>query len=173
MEPAERERRHQARLVQMAKSLGIKDPPKIDPLQWIYPEEVGTFRVPCLRAQGFQAWPSADGRGYKTDMGSVSQQEAYNLASYTCNAQYPLDPRADPSIWTRDQHTVVYQYLTDSLIPCLRRIGANPAEAPTLPVYLANPGTAWEYPDPGGRERMELWYGTCPIDPPTKVILGE
>lgn len=173
MDPAERDRRNKAHLDRLATSLGIVDPPTLEPVQWIYPEEVGNFRVACLRAQGFNAESSSGGRGYKADSGSMSQKGAFDLATFKCSAQYPIDPRMQTSTWNRAQHTVVYEYLTESLIPCLRRLGANPDEVPSLEVYLTDPNNFWMYPDPGSEERMELWYSTCPIDPPSRVILGE
>lgn len=171
MSAGERDRLTQEFLVQAAKESQIDHPPEVAVLRWIYPEEIGAVWVPCMQKAGFTASSSAGGRGYVADMGSRSQQQAFDLAVYTCKATYPLDPRADNSTWTRAQHEVAYEYLTTFLIPCLRRIGANPADAPSLPVYLSDP--RWEYPDPGSSEKMELWYSTCPIDPPTAAILGD
>lgn len=171
MSAEERDRLTQEFLARAAKESQIEHPPQVAAQRWIYPEEIGAVWVPCMQKAGFNASSSAGGRGYVADMGSLSQKEAFDLAVYKCKATYPLDPRADNSTWTRAQHEVAYEYLTTFLIPCLRKIGANPADAPSLAVYLSDPG--WEYPDPGSSEKMELWYSTCPIDPPTAAILGD
>lgn len=87
----------------------------------------------------------------------MSQEEAFNLAMYTCRARFPVDTRTQKSEWSQEQVAAEYEYVTTWLIPCLKRLGANPPDAPSLAVYMADPPTSWEYPDPGSEERQELW----------------
>ena len=172
MSAAEREKLTQQRLQQFAKIWKISDPPQVAVVRWIYPEEVGTVHVACLREAGYKAESTGDGRGLSADFGSLSQQGAFNLARYRCNAMYPIDPRTDSSRLTDAQRSVVYEYIVESLVPCLERIGANPADPPTLAVFLAN-ATSWEYPDPGSADKQDSWLRECPIDPPSGALLGE
>ncbi len=172
MSESERDTLNRKRLARLAELRGIANPPQVDPVRWIYPEEVGTVVVECLRDAGFGATSSADGRGFTVDAGSQSQMASLNLAWYRCSAMYPTDPRASMDVWNEAQRRAAYEYLTTSLIPCLKHIGAEPAQAPSIAVYLSDPGR-WEYPDPGNQARMELWTRDCPPNPPTRAILGE
>ncbi|MFT3860046.1 hypothetical protein [Micropruina sp.] len=172
MSETEREKLNRERLDRLAAMRRITDPPTVVPIRWIYPEEVGTIVVQCLRDAGFAATSSSDGRGFTANAGSESQVPALNLAWYRCSALYPTDPRASLTVWNQAQREVAYEYLTESLIPCLRGLGAEPAQAPSRAVYLSDPDR-WEYPDAGSQAARELWARECPLDPPTAIMLGE
>lgn len=168
----EKQALEEQRLQDLAEMLHITDPPAVRPARWIYPEEVGSVVAGCLREAGFDAAPAGDGRGFTADAGTQEQIPTLNLAWYRCSATYPPDPRTSHTAWNTEQQMVAYAYITDALIPCLEGIGANPIDAPSASVYLADP-TSWEYPDPGDGRTMESWIRTCPPDPPSRAILGE
>ena len=172
MSDAERDQLNGERLAWLASHLHISDPPVETPVRWIYPEEIGTVIVSCLNEAGFEVSSSSDGRGFTADAGSESQVTQFNLAWYRCSARYPTDPRTQPSVWNAQQRAAAHEYISEALIPCLQSIGANPAPAPSLEVFLADPGS-WQYPDPGNGKTMALWEARCPASPPSRVIIGE
>ena len=172
MSDAERAQLNDERLSWLASHLHIPDPPVETPVRWIYPEEIGTVIVSCLREAGFDVSSNSDGRGFTADAGSKSQVTQFNLAWYKCSARYPTDPRTQPSAWNAQQRAAALEYISEALIPCLQSIGANPAPAPSLEVFVANPAS-WEYPDPGNGKTMALWETRCPASPPSRVIIGE
>jgi len=172
MSDSERDQLNAERLSWLASHLKIPDPPVETPVRWIYPEEIGTVIVSCLREAGFEVTSSSDGRGFTADAGSESQVTQFNLAWYRCSARYPTDPRTQPSVWNAEQRAAALEYISEALIPCLQSIGANPAPAPSLAVFVADPAS-WQYPDPGNAKTMALWEARCPPSPPSRVIIGE
>lgn len=147
-------------------------PPEVQPVRWVYFEEVGTEVAKCLREEGFDANPTVGGRGVSVQFGNASQQSAFALANYICEASYPVDPRVFPSAWSLDQKEAAYEYLTTWLIPCLREHGVEAAAAPSLEVHASDPTTAWTYPDLGGQSAMQEMLTACPSDPPGAAITG-
>ena len=172
LSPGEREQLNKKHLAWLASQLGLTDPPVIEPVRWIYPEEIGTVIVGCLKDAGFSVTSSSDGRGFSADAGTEAQLPLFRLAWYRCSALYPRDPRVDPGVWTQEQRAVAYEYISQALIPCLKSIGASPEPAPSLSVFVADQ-SSWRYPDAGNQKTMELWAGKCPPSPPSRAILGE
>lgn len=172
MSDSERKHLNDLRLQNLAEMLHVSDPPHVEAVRWIYPEEIGSVVGGCLREAGFVVSPAADGRGFQADAGTEAQLPILNLEWYRCSAMYPTDPRARGNSWTIAQETIAYEYLTEALIPCLKDIGADPLDAPSLSVYLADQAS-WRYPDPGGQQTQQIWFRSCPPSPPTRAILGE
>ncbi len=172
MPESEKQMLNDQRLKELAETLDLLDPPSVEAVRWIYPEEVGSVVVDCLREAGFSASPTADGRGFKADAGTEAQIPVLRMAWYRCSAMYPMDPRTLHTSWTTAQKSVTYAYLTEALIPCLNDLGITGLDAPSRSVFLADPAS-WQYPDPGNGRTMDLWTHTCPPNPPSRAILGE
>lgn len=67
-----------------------------------------------------------------------SQEEALDLASYVCGAQYPLDP-VFAQDWTQDQLRLAYDYWDQYCIPCMEAHGytISRADQPSRETYVA------------------------------------
>lgn len=125
--------------------------------------------VACLRDAGFDVALGGNGQGVVSE-GLVSQAEAYDLAYYTCQAMYPLDPAFRVPL-TKQEVEFIYDYLVGDLSDCLRDAGVEPATAPSFQSFLETYGTdsTWS-PYEGitveSQERFDELNRSCPQYPP-------
>jgi hypothetical protein len=119
-------------LAGIAEMLGVKNPPDVDVVREILPEEYPELAVLCMKEQGFTV-EILDG-GVLTSTYPTDQKDAYNLAQYVCMAKYPhypvfYLPKSDTTL------RVMYDWATDNIIPCLAAEGVTVEDMPTFEVY--------------------------------------
>ena len=165
--PGEIEQRRADDLRGLAQALRLSDPPVVAVVRPVGPDTVLQGRGQCMRAAGFDA--TDDGRA----RGSAGQTEAFNLALYTCAAQYPIgDKYLQP--YDTAQLTIIYDYYRDVSIPCLKGLGLMPAELPSLQTFLDTLNTPAEYQPTNGLsltpESARDTESQCRSLPPESVL---
>lgn len=167
--------RREEMLTSEASVLGIPEPPTIDLVRWISPDEYPAIMTECERDQGFNVSVSEDGLGVSSEDVPESQTSALELASYTCTAMFTVDPRYFVPL-NEDQKRIVYDYLVNAYIPCLRNGGYSVGEPPTLEVYLGEGGLDVWTPRKEltalPAEELDVLDVTCPPTPPTDAVYG-
>lgn len=112
------------------------DRPEVDTIRLISPEEYGEVMVSCLSEAGHtDVTLTEDGEGFETATSSEAEQEALNLAIYTCHAQYPTDPKYSRP-FTEEQWQLLYDYVSGELRDCLVDAGHTVSEPPSFDVYV-------------------------------------
>lgn len=134
----------------------------------------------CLAEEGWH--PTADGSGTYFEY-PASQEEAFNLASYTCSARYPVEQKYMEPL-SDEQARMLYSHYVDVLTPCLEREGYQvDGEPPSVEVFVADP-TAWDplteveqqlFEDiASGKYASYLDFETvCPPAPSDDVLYGD
>ena len=161
----------QSRLDDLALQLGIEDPPDVDLVRYVGADYV-EVQDECIRAAGF---PRGPGGEFSTP---PDQTEALHLAIYTCEAQYPIDPKYLEPL-TNDQFEKIHEHLTQTAIPCLLALGYQVEPIPSKETYLATVNTPDEYTLSGallslgiGQLKTEEAIAQCPELPPIEVLYG-
>ena len=91
-------------------------------------QDVGTTFADCMTAEGYPTSYTL-ARGIVTaDLGDADVI-AYTVARYTCQAQYPQDP-VELGYLSAAQASYLYNYWSNSLVPCLRSAGVPVAALP-------------------------------------------
>jgi hypothetical protein len=107
--------------------------PEVSVLRVVTPDEQLPLLVDCLNEQGFSVTLEDD--GYSSQI-PVDQGEAYAIATYVCQASYPVDPRYTMPLTTGELETV-YRYYVDVQMPCLASQGvALTDEPPSLQQFI-------------------------------------
>lgn len=159
------EEREQTQLAELAKMLRIKNPPQVETVRRVRPDERWSLIGECLSTEGF---PQSSTKMFTWGPG---QKEQYDLAFYTCSARYPLLPVfSHPP--TEAQFRVYYQYYLSETIPCLEKAGYTVSDVPSLESYLESVknGKPW-MPVPAGQGASE--GGTpadCSYSPPPQLL---
>ncbi|TDD65397.1 hypothetical protein E1262_25300 [Jiangella aurantiaca] len=170
-----------AQLADEAESLGIADPPEVDPIRFIRIDEYGPTLADCITDEGFPA--EAEGAsGIAFGEIPQAQAEAFALAQYTCAARYPVHPRYSRP-FTDEQLSALYDYFVNDLVPCLEREGFGTANPPSRETFIAtysDPERAWvPYAEldvigqAGGPEGEAAINETCPQHAPDEALYGE
>lgn len=163
----------------MAQELGITDPPSVTVVREITPSESRTVLNSCLSEAGWEL--TQEGSGAAAYDISPDQEDAFNLAYYTCVAQYPVEAKySEP--YTDEQFGILYDHWTDTTIPCLEGLGYEVRDVPSRQTFIENP--TW-LPQPGITDavsadvsagRWQSWDQVfeeeCPVDPPEDVLYG-
>lgn len=107
-------------LATLAEMYGLEDPPKVDVIREVDPRERGAILAECLQEHGFAGQVDSNG-GWGAEY-PTAQQEAFDLASYVCEAQYPLMPvfyrPFDTEILNR-----IYDHYEETVMPCVHDAG--------------------------------------------------
>ena len=141
--------------------------PSVDIVRLIHPNEALVTLAECLRDSGFDA--TVEGEGVDASYPLV-QAEAYALAHYACNMEYPVHPyhSAPPS---NDELLLIYDYYVNSLVPCLSDHGYSTSEAPSSAQFVESYWTnAWlPYSEIGivSDEEWQRLRADCPELPST------
>lgn len=165
-----------AALAQAAENTGLTNPPQVDLIRVVPAAEYASTQVACLHDKGFaNVSLTADGTGVTVELPGGDQVDAYNVATYTCMAQYPRDPAQDESRMTRDQRLIVYTYVSQTLVECLKNkgytIGAIPSEESFLATWDSG---AWNpYAELGSVDTPDDVLRACPRDTPPELIWGD
>ncbi|HSN44580.1 MAG TPA: hypothetical protein VLR88_11070 [Propionibacteriaceae bacterium] len=135
-------------------------------VRWVYREEIASVMVPCLASKGFVVTANSGGAGIAGPVPS-EQNQAFGIALIECRAMYSIDPRLDapPS---EEQKALIYEYWSESVIPCVREQGLSMADLPSRQTWLADPQPMDDYPF--GNAAIEM---ACPYNIPSQLWLGE
>lgn len=153
--------------------------PDVKLVRWTHGiADQSTTLAKCLTDSGF---PAVGDRGIRfPNPIPPSQEDAFLLAAYICNAKYTIDPKY-VSNYTEDQLAVLYDYWDQYFIPCIRANGIkyDDSNKPTSEVFVstfyAKPEDRWWPPDvfesvSQSRERQVIQ--SCPEMPPDKALYG-
>ncbi|WP_127130265.1 hypothetical protein [Georgenia sp. SYP-B2076] len=124
--------RRQELLAETAAATGLTDPPDVDVVRWVNPEDASDIAVECLRDAGFPVKQEADGYSYGSN--EEDQQDAYFLASYVCNARYPVRLDIDRPL-SDEELDAVYAHLEDVFLPCAAEHGYAGLSTPSREEY--------------------------------------
>lgn len=168
---ADKLRAREALLDADADSSGLAARPDVDLVRWITPEEWAPTLLECTRRAGYPVSYTEDG-GISSATVPGDQTPALLRAMHVCTAQYTVDPRFSEPL-TREQRGIVYDYLTESYVPCLQRLEIEVSEPPSRQSYVATGE------DEGWQPQLELpWRkvteanATCPVRPRSDVLYG-
>lgn len=160
-----------------AAEAGLEDPPEVTVVRTVHPDESAEVTQQCLTDAGWTVQEGPDGQPFFEYPNE--QTEAFNLAWYTCKAQYPVEERYLQPL-PEDKLELLYVYHRDTYIPCLRQQGFNPAEQPTLETFVASEGQWSPLPfdevadaiAAGDLTSFEELEETCPSSPGWDVLYG-
>lgn len=155
-------------LASVAFMAGVEDPPHVDVIREVDPRERSGLIVECFQEQGIDAYEVAEG-GYGTEF-PTAQQEAVSLATYVCEAQYPLMPvfYRPFDVPTLDR---VYDYFADVVAPCVESAGWD-SDLVSREQFI----TRYQATRELGSDFLGLpdaVIGSCYGEIPAEVILGE
>lgn len=159
----------------LASSLGIDDPPDVDIIRMISPEDWAPTVVNCLIESGYEASVTSDGQSVDLSV-NIEQSEAANLALYTCRAQYPVDP-AQSGPLTDEQKERFTVYVRETLVQCIAEEGYEIEDIPSVETFISgleedrpwNPYMELEYLT---QSDLEVVLASCPPNPPPSVLYG-
>ncbi len=123
--------------------------------------------ISCMEEAGFPN--ESQGDDYVTTI-PEGQQQAHDIASFQCDAQYPLEPKYY-QLYNACQLKALYEYQTGPLTDCLRAHGWTPDAPPSLEKFAADYRADvsprwWPYDnvpeDERGGDRLEKM---CPLEP--------
>lgn len=171
MSEAEKARERRALLGAEARGLGLSNPPNIDLVRWISPEEWAPSMLGCLAGQGLPVGYTADG-GIDSSLVPSDEQPALQLAMYSCTAQFTVDPRYSMPL-NAEQRGILYDFLTTSYVPCLGGLGIEVAVPPSRQRFIAaGDDDGWQ-PQLGlPRGRVTEANAACPVRPRSEVLYG-
>lgn len=121
----------------LADSMDITDPPRVELIREITPGESEEVYSQCLSEAGWTLTRSDEAGDSYFDI-PASQQEAFALSRYTCILQYPVAERFTREL-TEEQFGILYDYWTERTVPCFTELGYDVGEVPTLETFLADP----------------------------------
>lgn len=123
-----------------AQEMGIENPPDVEVVREVSPSEELPILVDCLTEAGFPPETPADVSIPEWQI-PEAQVDAFNLAEYTCKAQYPLAAQYTEPL-EGEQLGVVYDFWLTETIPCLADLGYEVEEPPSRDVFIA--GEPWD-----------------------------
>jgi len=145
--------------------------PEVERVRFVDLSEHNYAMADCLTAAGFTAVGFWD--GYQT--GSAEGQELpLALATYECQAKYPINPRVMVQL-NDDQLRYLYEYYTQIATPCLNEEGYDVPPAPSLQNFVGNYGQpgSWQpfwLVETKTNEEWEAINKKCPQTP--KELFG-
>lgn len=154
---------------------GLTSWPEVERIRFISQEESPQVQAQCLTEAGFPATVENDGTSYTVHT-AEGQEEAFALASYICDLEYPTDLRYAQAL-TRTQIRVVYAYYRDQLVPCLQARGLEVSPLPSEETFVE--GTAsgtnpWSPHDdlPLSSLDTDAMNKDCPPMPSSELLYG-
>lgn len=147
--------------------------PEVDLIREVGDDEWVAVHVECMTGMGFPT--TLDGsEAVRWDV-PAGQADAFALAKFTCEAQYPrLMAYQQP--YSTDQLTLMYDWMIEETIPCLAAEGYQVTDVVSLETFIAgySPQTGFWTPDvgvPGGVPTAV--QGRCSHLPPQEVLYGQ
>jgi hypothetical protein len=168
----------EAQLSQAAENSLLTDPPETEIVRLVSLADWPQTMVSCMTDAGFTVTVTPNGNGWTGEYGP-DQEEAYNLASYICSAQFPIHPSQTGEL-SAEQKQKVYAYVSDTLVPCLKAEGYQTPGLPTEATFLAgfddappwNPYTQI-YATVTSSSELDRLEGLCPPNTPPQLLYGE
>lgn len=122
-----------------ARVLGIDDPPAVEVVREVSPEDqVGALRE-CMGESGFAVSdPQSTSLEWDVPQG---QDEAFSLAIYVCNARYPIAQEHRAPL-DADGRGGLYDHWVSETIPCLQSLGYSVEVPPSRDSFMA--GAMWD-----------------------------
>ena len=116
--------------------------PEVERIAFIGPDEWAETIAACLNEDGFSAVAQDGGLASAPTEG---QELPFAIATYVCNAKYPINPRTNVEL-NDDQLRYLYEYYTQVLTPCLNEEGFDVPEPPSLQTYVSSwrAGSPWD-----------------------------
>jgi hypothetical protein len=115
--------------------------PDVEVIRVAQMDERPQLLATCMNEAGFpDVTVSADG-GVMSGEVSAEQSEAYDVAFYVCQTQYPLDPKYNEPL-TDDQLSLLYEYYTGELSECLHGLGYTFSDPPSKQSFIDSYTTA-------------------------------
>jgi len=109
--------------------------PEVEIVRLLMPEEWAPVTAACLRSQGFPDVTARFDGGVTPSPLAEAQLPVYQLASYTCAAMYPIDPKYRKPLDDL-QLRALYDHYVGPLTRCLQDIGLYVAEPPSFEVFM-------------------------------------
>lgn len=154
-------------LREWAKGLGLSSWADT-PLERIgFPEEVVPLQVECLRTRGHAVNLDPGESSYSPPGGQRSAK--FERDRLECEGRFFVDPRLSLAP-TEAQLRVVWEYLSDFLVPCLRAHGVEVSSPPSGDHFVATGGRGWDYPSEATAPSVA---NECRPRMPSAVFLGE
>jgi len=166
-------------LAEQVKSYQLVDPPTVALVRWTSYVDWGQTMAQCLQDAGFNIVGAGDSLSAPDGIGPA-QMSAYNLAFYTCESMYSLNPRYTQPI-TADQLGLWYDYSVQWLVPCLASMGYTTTPPPTREAFIAegllqnpnwNPSSQANQAAVHSLQQQMLITETCPPNPPNEYMWG-
>lgn len=149
----------------------VENPPTVQVVKWVKPEDLQQYTDPCVRDQGFTQRPdlSWDVPG--------EQDSAFRLASYKCWAAYPTLPKYSAP-WSDKQRGVQYDWTVDHVVPCLEERGYTIVGVPSRQTFIETYPTDPFYPFaqvPGtlSNEEWNQLERECPQIAPSELLFPD
>lgn len=161
---------------------GLDSLPQASFISWsASPAEYGSQRARCLQEAGFPAKSDGGAGVYFDPPIPPAQEDSFAAASYVCELQHPLDPRAAGD-WSDSQLALIYDYWDEYYIPCLEAHGHSVSrdQQPSREVFVSSFHTqqraSWWPSDAVASlpvdDRRTL-SATCPEMPPPAAMYGQ
>lgn len=155
-----------AYLVELAQVYGVSDPSEVAMVRMVPASEWEQIQADCMREAGFPMEASVP----------AEQVEAMRLASYTCNAQYPVNPDQNLGNVTDEQKKKAHDYLTVTLVTCLDGEGHSISDIPSEQSFIedwdrSGPWNPYDQVSPGlSQEEFQQLDQKCPMNPLAELL---
>lgn len=158
-------------VAQIAEYWKVDNPPSVEIVKWVKPEEVQTYTDPCVRDLGFAQRPD---RSWDYPEG---QESAFALASYKCQAAYPTIPKYSVA-WADKQRGVQYDWTVENVIPCLADQGYTTIDVPSrqtfIDTYMTDPFYPFsQVPTSLSNEQRNQLESECPQIAPSEMLFPD
>lgn len=153
---------------------GIEDPPQVDLVRVIAPEDQPSVWKECMTTAGFAVSVTSDGGLVAPSNLPADQVSEYERADYVCHAQYPVVATMFRP-YGEHQVKATYEYAVGVLVPCLEEHDFEIEQPPTWEAYRSS----WVPDQTGGLiASASTWDPYASIDPATsgvdwESLLGE
>lgn len=154
-------------LTELAAGIGLDPMPAIPELvQWVPAEDFAAAQAVCLQGEGWDVVYDAEVDAVVANGVTASQQAAYELSQWMCQARFSADPRAWVPL-SEKQLGMVYDYYASTLVPCLESHGYAAPPLPTREVFVSEYGkpTMWHPSAFLSAEDRATLESACPLSP--------
>lgn len=164
-------RDYRAEVADLARAYGIEELPEVEVVRTTTPFDLGTTQAQCMTDEGFPS--QADERGVVTAELLDEQEQEHKLATIVCLLRYPLGSiYLEPP--TRGQLEAKYAWTRDVLVPCIRDVGYEPQELPSLELFVAQEqgaqGGWFPFTEDHSQEVRTEIVRSCDLNVPPEVL---
>lgn len=172
----------------LQRASGVENPPETQIMRVVAPEEQPGVWQACMTEAGYAVSVTFDGGLTPPQDLPDDQWDGYDLADYTCHAQYPVDQTMYRT-FGEEQIEATYAYYVDVLTPCLEERGFTVSEPATWEAFRSS----WTSDGQGGFhasdaswfpydsvdagaisvEELESLNQACPQAPPAELLYSD